>query len=318
MSFVSVEDTPKLYTAKKEYTIDKEFFINRNSFTSKYETVEGMPNVGWQFDTHKKRVSRAERQCQWGMHLIVKTDVDIECEVSFEIGSVIKHFSDYISTSAGSQRIGTDEFILHDELFSMKPKLFHNNKVTLTVKATFCYTCQEDQRAYELVPMIQAHDWFQNLGEKDFKFTVGNESVEIHKFFLTAQSPVFEAMLKHENLKETQTGEIKIIDFKFATVNAFFEFCYGKDIADFMRSTENAIELLMFADKYDMKNLKVSFAEYYSKKLTKENVMDIYKVVRETNAPKLEEVCYNFINSFSRKKRREILNGFPDISRLFI
>uniref|UniRef100_A0A914P0D8 BTB domain-containing protein n=1 Tax=Panagrolaimus davidi TaxID=227884 RepID=A0A914P0D8_9BILA len=170
--------------------------------------------------------------------------------------------------------------------------------------------------------MIQNNEWskrFRNHGEKDFKFIVGNESIEVHKFFLTLQSTVLSAMLENTNFKETQTGEMKIDGFKFETIKAVVGFCYGEDISSFMESTRNAIDLLMFAEMYDMDNLKDSIAEYYSTKLTKENVADIYKVSRETNAPKLRGVCFDFIYSIPKSERTAFVqaNLDPAIHDLF-
>uniref|UniRef100_A0AC34FHZ6 BTB domain-containing protein n=1 Tax=Panagrolaimus sp. ES5 TaxID=591445 RepID=A0AC34FHZ6_9BILA len=299
-----VENNLKVYSANGKYIIDKQIIYSAPSFETKYVSVEGMKNVEWKI----QMVRDSHWIKNWGLFLHVRSPAPLKCEVSFEIASeknsVLKQFNGFIA--AGSETsfssVGTENFINQEFLFAKKQKFFDGQKTTLYVKASFSYTDKADQGT----KMIQSNDWiyrFQTHDGKDFKIIVGNESIEIHKCFLTLQSTVFNAMLGNAHFKESQTGEMELSGFKYETIKAFVEFCYGEDISNFMELTENAIELLMFADMYDMQNLKESFAEYYSTKLTMENVADIYKVSRETNAPMLRGVCFDYIYSIPKIDR---------------
>uniref|UniRef100_A0AC34F6G0 BTB domain-containing protein n=1 Tax=Panagrolaimus sp. ES5 TaxID=591445 RepID=A0AC34F6G0_9BILA len=119
-------------------------------------------------------------------------------------------------------------------------------------------------------------------------------------------------MLENQNFKETQTGEMVIKDFKLDTVKAVVGFCYGENISNFLKFTENALALLMFTDKYDMKNLKALFEEYYSKKLTKANVANVLSAANRVNADNLKTQCIKFIQYLPRVEKTSIVYGALD------
>uniref|UniRef100_A0AC34F6Q2 BTB domain-containing protein n=1 Tax=Panagrolaimus sp. ES5 TaxID=591445 RepID=A0AC34F6Q2_9BILA len=314
-----VKDTPKLYTIKKEFKIDIEFFKKDSSFEKINQTVEGMSNVGWKLriakQTHYEyiglRLIAKPSQAYWEFYLEVTTDATIYYKVNLEISSENDLVSaDYCGSFNDFKKIGID--ILDSDLMS---RFAHDIMLTVCVKALFSYKNKEDERIYGKTKMIQSNGWsqrLQNHGEKDFKFIVGNESIEIHKFFLSLESTVFATMFENQNFKETQTGEMVIKDFNVATVKAVVAFCYGEDISEFMKYTQNAIKLLMFADKYDMNNLKASFEEYYSKKLTKANVANVLTAGDNYNAPTLKTMCIDYIQSLPKAEKTDIAHGGLD------
>ena len=77
---------------------------------------------------------------------------------------------------------------------------------------------------------------------------------QAHKFILSIESTVL------EDLFRSASGDyLEIPEFKFETVKAAVNYCYAQDMTDFLEVTQNALELLTFADKYDFKTLKVGF-----------------------------------------------------------
>uniref|UniRef100_A0A7E4ZSU6 BTB domain-containing protein n=1 Tax=Panagrellus redivivus TaxID=6233 RepID=A0A7E4ZSU6_PANRE len=84
------------------------------------------------------------------------------------------------------------------------------------------------------------------------KLIVGEDTVEMNKAILTSISPVFNAMFSHDT-KEARTGSVRIPDFDFNTVQNVRRFCLG---VEFDFTTKECIDMLKFADKYDIKGLQ--------------------------------------------------------------
>uniref|UniRef100_A0A7E4V3R1 BTB domain-containing protein n=1 Tax=Panagrellus redivivus TaxID=6233 RepID=A0A7E4V3R1_PANRE len=84
----------------------------------------------------------------------------------------------------------------------------------------------------------------------DFQLIVGSNQLQVHKSLLSLVSPVFHAMFSHDT-DESRSGEVKIKDFDFDTVQTTIDFCYGKEMET--PSVETVISMLRFADKYDIK-----------------------------------------------------------------
>lgn len=74
-----------------------------------------------------------------------------------------------------------------------------------------------------------------------------------HKAILGARSPVFLAMFRHADLKESYMNEVVIEDVEADAMQIFLEFVYGRDtsISDF----DTACSVLAVADKYDVPGL---------------------------------------------------------------
>ena len=56
--------------------------------------------------------------------------------------------------------------------------------------------------------------------------------------------------------KEGKENKVTITDFDALTVQAAVEYCYDRPLTKF---SQNAIQLLCFADKYFINDLRVSF-----------------------------------------------------------
>uniref|UniRef100_A0AC35FID8 BTB domain-containing protein n=1 Tax=Panagrolaimus sp. PS1159 TaxID=55785 RepID=A0AC35FID8_9BILA len=310
MSLQSSEDTLKLYTIKKEFFIRKHVFAYRGRYVSKLQTFDGMQHVTFQVKMRKKRSTKNCSDDYWGIYVKVNAPVPLECYGSFNLDSEQNEVHECCDGIIDQRydEIGIDEFIHHNYFMMKSAGFFFNREAKITVKLTFSYTSKADQELCEPIKMIQNNEWlkrFRNHGEKDFKFIVENESIEIHKFFITLESPVIAAMLENENFIETRTGEMIITDFGSEIVKAVVEFCYGEDISNIMDLTDCAVDILLFAHKYDMKNLKSTFEEYYCKKLTRYNVGKILEAVNKVNANK----CIAFIQNLPRNQRKDIAYG---------
>uniref|UniRef100_A0A914Q320 BTB domain-containing protein n=1 Tax=Panagrolaimus davidi TaxID=227884 RepID=A0A914Q320_9BILA len=308
MSLQSSEDTLKLYTIKKEFFIRKHVFTDNGSYVSDLQTFDGMQHVTFQIKMLKKlsaknhgddyyweRSAKNHADYYWGIYVNVNAPVPLECDVSFNLDSERKKVLYSCCNGIIDQRsdkIGIDDFIQHDYFVMRRSGFFFKNEAKLTVKLTFSYTSKADEELCEPIKMIQSNEWskrFRDHGGKDFKFIVGNESIEIHKFFITLESPVIAAMLENENFIEAKTGEMIITDFGSKIVKAVVDFCYGEDISYIMDLTDFAVDILMFADK--------------------DNVCKILEAADKVNAATLKNKCIDFIQNLPWKRRRDIAYG---------
>uniref|UniRef100_A0AC35F9E8 BTB domain-containing protein n=1 Tax=Panagrolaimus sp. PS1159 TaxID=55785 RepID=A0AC35F9E8_9BILA len=307
ISVLTAVDDTKFYPIFLEYIIDRSQLFEHKSIPQESGNIDGIENTKW---TLKMVEYSKGGSAAYEIYFTVKTKMPLKCEVSFEIvsgnKSVFQHFHDSIN---GSKTFVKSDF-LTGHFFDLINEFCSDEKLFLRVKAIFSYSTKEDQCIHGKTSLIQNSDFpkrLQNHSQKDFKFIVGNEFVEIHKSFITRESSVFAAMFEHEDVKETQTGEMIIKDFKMSTVKAFVAFCYGEDIADSVKFTEDAIQLLKFADKYNMKNLMETFEEFYSKKLTKFNVAKVLYAAKKYNAVNLKDKCITFIESLQGIEKLESL-----------
>jgi BTB/POZ domain len=85
----------------------------------------------------------------------------------------------------------------------------------------------------------------------DVIFRVQNTNIAAHSAFLTARSPVFAAMFQHHT-KEKESGEVDIPDVTPAVFDKMLQFIYTGEC----QVGDSAEELLMAADKYDIRELK--------------------------------------------------------------
>lgn len=119
---------------------------------------------------------------------------------------------------------------------------------------------------------------------KDIKFLIGDEIVKAHKAILANKSPVFRSMFTL-NTRERQECIVKIQDAKPNVFKEFIKYLYVAEIDNFK---EVGLDLLVLADKYDVKGLKDRCENGLSKLLSKENA--VFHVIKadEFNCQKLK------------------------------
>ena len=88
---------------------------------------------------------------------------------------------------------------------------------------------------------------------------------------------------------------------------------YGTDLPEDLE-VEDAKNLLTIADLYLMEDLKEAVAPVLGGQLDKDNILEISKVAEKFTAPKLMEVCVDFIVS-NITDPDEIFAGMPHIAR---
>lgn len=113
---------------------------------------------------------------------------------------------------------------------------------------------------------------------KDFKFTVGRESVMVHKLILIYRCEYFQRMLQHDTV-EKDKNEVIIEDFDLETVKSFVRYLYTDEIEE----SELFEELLILADKYCMLELKIKCEKLVLKKVNETTAIDLLIIADKYN-----------------------------------
>lgn len=115
----------------------------------------------------------------------------------------------------------------------------------------------------------------------------------VHKLILSAQSEVFNAMLK-DNTTESQTNYLKLVDAYQSDLRCILEFFYTGSLSE---RPHNYVNLLILADKYDLKGLHELSQHHLSEQLTVDNALEILTVADMCNTYFLKSAAFKFIKS---------------------
>ncbi|KAL7086171.1 hypothetical protein ACP275_14G323200 [Erythranthe tilingii] len=116
-------------------------------------------------------------------------------------------------------------------------------------------------------------------------------SIPAHRAVLTSRSPVFRAMLETE-MEETLSGTIKIGDVSYDALRAFVNYMYT---AEACLDEHMACDLLVLAEKYQVKHLKTYCEKYLMSKLNWENSLPYYAFAHQHGAKSLLEAALSLI-----------------------
>ncbi|XP_030545149.1 BTB/POZ domain-containing protein At4g08455-like [Rhodamnia argentea] len=127
--------------------------------------------------------------------------------------------------------------------------------------------------------------------------------VPAHKAILANRSPVFKAMLENE-MEESRSGTIKISDVSYDALRAFVNYFYS---AEACVDEQMACELLVLAEKYQVKHLKAYCEKFLVSKLNWDNSIINYAFAHQHNAKLLLEASLSLImdNMDKLRKRQE-------------
>lgn len=115
--------------------------------------------------------------------------------------------------------------------------------------------------------------------------------VPAHKAVLASRSPVFRAMLENE-MVESLSGTIKISDVSYDALRAFVNYMYT---AEACLDEQMACDLLVLAEKYQVKHLKTYCEKYMISKLNWENSLVNFAFSHQHNAKSLLDASQSLI-----------------------
>ncbi|XP_015920610.1 uncharacterized protein [Parasteatoda tepidariorum] len=134
---------------------------------------------------------------------------------------------------------------------------------------------------------------FHNKHLCDVKLRVDGETLEAHKNILVARSPVFAVMFDHQDMLESRSGIVDIVDIDAHIMKSFLEFLYidSVDEMDYEISTK----LLMAAEKYQVLSLKEKCAMFLKNDMSEENVCEILSLADAVNHEFLKLASIEYI-----------------------
>lgn len=149
----------------------------------------------------------------------------------------------------------------------------------------------------------------KNLEDADFTLvSEDGEKFRVHKAILAAHSDVFKAMFREETI-ESQKQLVKLVDVTAEDLKYLIEYLY----TGYLKNIENAdfVNLLMIADRYNLKGLRHLSQCALAEQLTIENAFYILAMADMYDSNYLKAESLKFI-----KKNKDTLkvNTFKDIT----
>ncbi|GLT55850.1 hypothetical protein SLA2020_289370 [Shorea laevis] len=140
--------------------------------------------------------------------------------------------------------------------------------------------------------------------------------IPAHKAVLVSRSPVFKAMLENE-MEESRSGTIKISDVSYEVLRAFINYLYT---AEATLDEQMAYDLLVFAEKYQVKHLKAYCEKFLVSKLNWENSVMSYAFAHQQNAKLVGDAALSLITDNMDKltKREEYVELVERDPRLVV
>lgn len=133
---------------------------------------------------------------------------------------------------------------------------------------------------------------------------------QVHQIVLSMQSEVFYAMLK-ENTAEKQNAYVKLVDVNSEDLANVLEFIYTGTIQDL--STCNCNNLILLADRYDLKDLFVLAQHALCEQLTPDNAIELLIVADMCNSYYVKETILKFIKDHPSVLKSGIWNEISNL-----
>ncbi|XP_054720617.1 speckle-type POZ protein-like B [Uloborus diversus] len=165
----------------------------------------------------------------------------------------------------------------------------------------------QDERKELLLPdnisnsLCSDFEELYNNGQfSDVTLKLGKDELKAHKSVLSARSKVFAATFEHD-MKEKRENAINIEQMKVETMRDMLRYIYCGKIHDL--STEEALNLYVAADRYDLKELRNFCREVILLNISVDNVCDIANVADLYD----DELLVGELKSFLLKNGKEVI-----------
>jgi len=149
-------------------------------------------------------------------------------------------------------------------------------------------------------------------GDADAARTPDTPAVPAHRVILASRSSVFRAMLESE-MEESRSGIIKIYDVSYDVLRAFVHYMYT---AEALLDEQMASDLLVLAEKYEVKHLKTFCEKFITSKVNNENAIAHYAFAHRHSAKQLLEASLsvlmdNMSTLADREEYKELVEKDP-------
>ncbi|XP_046448819.1 uncharacterized protein LOC124197414 [Daphnia pulex] len=126
-----------------------------------------------------------------------------------------------------------------------------------------------------------------------FNFLLTSEQIGAHKSILSARSSVFAAMFRHD-MQESNTGQVAIDEIERNVFYQLLHFIYsGRTSVPLTETT--AQQLLIAADKYNVKDLKNECARFLLPYVNETTAPIMFEMAVTFNLENLKEECENVL-----------------------
>ncbi|XP_075989474.1 uncharacterized protein LOC142985282 [Anticarsia gemmatalis] len=175
--------------------------------------------------------------------------------------------------------------------------------------------CKKESVSFDVISSIKInHDCGALLTDpigSDFTIESADGSkFQIHKVILAAHSEVFKAMLKEETA-ESQNSYVKLVDVGDEDLRYMLEYIYTGTVKDI--ENINFENMLMLADRYNLKGLWELSQYALSEQLSLQNALDLLIIADMYDSEFLKMESMKFI-----KNNKEVLgsNTFKEINNV--
>ncbi|TVU40999.1 hypothetical protein EJB05_14487, partial [Eragrostis curvula] len=154
----------------------------------------------------------------------------------------------------------------------------------------------------------------------DVDFEVCGKLFAVHKLVLAARSPVFKADF-FGPAKEESTGYIRICDMNPEAFKALLHYMYTDTLPETMPFSSReevallAEGLLLAADRYDLKNLKLLIEDKMCKNIDVSTVLPMLALAEQHQCGKLKKLCLEFIASDQNTRATMALDDVERLAR---
>uniref|UniRef100_A0A914Q627 BTB domain-containing protein n=1 Tax=Panagrolaimus davidi TaxID=227884 RepID=A0A914Q627_9BILA len=247
------------------WKIPKEKLLNESKkeewqIKSEDYSIQGLPGFSYYIAIAQYKMPR-----KFGIYARIQTREEFNTDVSLKI-SIPSENLVFTNTGIKTRTKHVHFSFINDELFDPTRNFIVNDSMIITMEAIITVQMDEWQQLLfkiDSAVLVSEESQFCKLGlrlwdrdDKDFAFIVNGKDIQIHKLSVSTESSVFDRMIK-SGLIESEENKVTIIDFDYETVEIALKFCYGiKD--EKLYNVKTGINLLQFADKYDIKDLKVN------------------------------------------------------------
>uniref|UniRef100_A0A7E4VM17 BTB domain-containing protein n=1 Tax=Panagrellus redivivus TaxID=6233 RepID=A0A7E4VM17_PANRE len=260
--------------------------------------IRSIPEVkGLDWIVHCCPAGRTEAQAGYiSVFVTVLKPVDLRFTFSLKNTNITEQF--FVNFNSDILSHGSPFFISHDLLRSCGA--IQDGKFTIVCDVAVELPVSD----FKAVPHIH-----ELLHESCPQVTmlVEDEELQMNKAILMSVSPVFNAMFNHDT-QEARSGCVKIDDFSYDTVDNVIDFILGSTSRKLTAS--EIIDMLKFADKYDISGLIVYFEAFLAKNVTPDNVADITTYAYAYSRDVLKAKCAKFV---SKKVGKAVVASFAQL-----
>jgi len=153
----------------------------------------------------------------------------------------------------------------------------------------------------------QLAEFFENSESTDVALHCAGQVIKAHSAILAMRSPYFKTAIGIQNQLEVKECSPEVL-------STFIKFIYGISLPEDL-SVGDAKDLLTIADLYHMEDLKEALAPVLGAQLDKDSILEISRMAEKFTAPKLMEICADFIVS-NITDPGELFAGMPQIAAL--